>query len=419
MTPEEQQALADYLDGKTASSNLTTFDKALNMTGNPLFLWQQGIITPGELLNAVRLATSKPVDMTSADWKPFEEAATGNPVLLTAYDMIKKGYSIGATMDALYREMESAGTAETSGKRLQFIQSDLEEFKKRWDSANDIARRVDAGELFVDGDVVRERMDTGSAMATLRAMGMPEMWQNPAMWEIAADPTLLAEAQKKGKRAEALQTALSQFVNLETGLVKPGLSREIVKGSTAEAQSQYESFLKKTPAGQEVLKKVSGPRTVKTKEEKSKQQSENIKKGLIGFALNTIGLPVAAAVTAYKGGKALLNALPGGNPDTGRAKQEQDQWAKLAASYAGRAKQEEMLKPVTTLQERTKRAEDEALKALAAAKAAGTPLALQYAQAALPTAMALTRGSGTVKRAPRTLSDAEIDQMSSMLAYGG
>lgn len=418
----------DYLSGKTSGSNLSAFDRVLEMTGNPLFLYLQGVITPEMLLQSVRNATSKPLDTSMADWKPFEEAAAGNTMLLTAYDMIKKGYSVGATMEALDREMVASGnTDEASTRRLGYIESDLEEFKKRWDGANEIARRVDAGELFEGDDgVVREKLDTAQAMSVLGRMGMPQLLQNPMMWDVIPDPELLAKAAVKDAEATSLLKSLAPIVDLETGMLKPREARKIQKESASTASKAYQDFLKRTPEGQSLLERVTGPRTVKTKEEKAQQQSSNIRKGLIGYALNTIGLPVALGATLYKGGKKIIGDISEGklvNPIGSEPKpkvDQQDYWAKMAASYAGRAAQDQARKPITTLQERAKKAEADALAAMAEAKAKGTPAALQFVQQGLAPAMALTQGTGGGgRRAPRTLSDAEIDQMSNMLALGG
>jgi len=423
----------DYFSSTSAGSNISAMNSLLGLMGNPLFLYTQGVITPEMLLESVRQSTSEVVDMSGADFKSLEAAAEGDDALSTGYEMLKRGYSISSIMRTLTKQAGDAGRDDSiSMKQLEYVEDDLNEFKKRWDAAQDAFAKVESGEYYYDGDVLRGRMETGKAMDVLAQMGLPKFLQNPMMWEVVGDPELLARASVKNKEATAILEGLAGVVDQQTGMLTPSYSRKMSKDVQKTGVDVYQEFLKKTPEGRKTLEKVTAPR-----EGEKSGLSKLI--GLTSVLSPAVGAVRTAAKTVSKiaGGdgmsllkpsapipvKALVAAAGGGTANKDKVDQN-DYWAKMAGSYAARAKYEEERKPISDLQRRAAEARAAADKIIAEAKARGatTAPAFQFIQAALPNAYALTapapRAGAAGPRQMRNLSDEEINTMSSMLAYG-
>lgn len=439
----------DYFTSTSTGSNISALSNMLGLMGNPLFLYTQGVLTPEMLLDAIRQSTSETVDLSGGDFKALEDAAADDPSLSTGFDMIKRGYSISSIMRVLTDQAQTDGElSQFASKTLDYVKSDLEEYKKRWDIAQGAMEKVQSGEYFYDANgSLRSRMETGKAMDVLAQMGLPKYLQNPMMWEVVPDQDLINRALAKDSEAESILKSLAPIVDMQTGLLRPGESKKLAKEMTKTGTSVYQEFLRKTPEGKNFLKQVTqkkptgpteqGRLATDLKKIYSAVESGDIRKmistGQVVSSRSLESLLRNVAKGAVTAGKNVIKSFTGPSlgqqakkmMEEGKKQQTQDYWAKLAGSYASRAKYEEQRKPISDLQARAaaaKAAADRiAQEAVLKGRQQGNAPALGFIQQAYPLAQMMTAPAPRVSVAPaprRTLSDAEIDQMSSMLAYG-
>lgn len=409
----------------TSSGPLNTLQKMLTMTGNPLFLYMQGVISAEDLQNAVLSATTEAVDFSNADYVSIENADYGDPVLMKAYGLVKQGMSTPAVMAQILRDYEDKEMIASGkmSKDIEYIEASIENFKDAWDAAQKLESGINSGEYMVNADgTVSKRMDYQTASSILSKMGMPAYLQNPDMWNLVGDPDILARAAAKNDEASGIIEELNKT------LLTPAQQNKRNKAVAQTGTQVYQDFLKKTPEGQKLLKQVT---TGKTNLEKTQEAKEGLLKNAISILIPGSGTVrgVKRSIGWATGGAKRLGNLVGIGDDKDNEKpksvvaQNQDYWAKLAGSYAARAKYEQGQKPIRQKQTAADKAIEDAraLARLAAQK--GSVPALSMVQQALPLAQmfAMSGGGGSspAPRPKRQLSDEEIDRMSSMLASGG
>lgn len=436
----EQEAMLAFLGandsfmptGTSAAGNLNLYQDIMGMVGNPLFLYQQGLVDADTLTAMVRQATREPIDTATIDYTTLEDIAKArqDPVTARAYELIKSGASVAQVL----REIAGEG-ASSAGKfsdklnyDLDMLTDDLVEFKNRWDAAQGVAEGLSNGEYEQIGDVVYKPMDIDKAMAATKALGLPTFLQNPAMWEIIPDSKLLADAAVGEQQAATLAEELNRLVD-ENGVLRRSVDRKAVNQAASKAGSDvYRMILNTAAAGRQQAQTVAG-----TKERSDYEQ------GMFG---STISSRAAASPPVAQSSQQRTEQLKAQNLArwiADKAKQsavkdqssagilqrvaptteKQDYWAKLGGSYAARAAAEEKRKPVATLQQRVAEAEKRAKEKAAAAYAAGRPLALDIIPQAMAAAAGISQPAPRATRpAARVLSDQEIATMANMLAGG-
>lgn len=440
ITPEEETAFWDYIGGgKTGGANASLYNSVVGMLGNPVFLLQQGLITPEMLVDNIKLSTADPIDTSAFDYGALEDSAAGVDLLTTAYGLIKQGFSVGSALRAMYGEAAgAAGKASDVAKfNIDSIESDLTAFKSAWDAANDVADKITSGEYFERGGVVYKPKPLDEAQGVLAAMGLPKYLQNPLMFEVIPDPELLAKAVAGDREAATITEELGRMVTPEGVYASPA-ARKAANAATQKAgESAYRSFLEKSPSGQEIIAgKGALPKDLKVTQ-------SNLAKLLREGKIENVRVPqpktadkqgfkelyASQAYKDYIKGKESgeIKKVPDlesyyrvTSPVSNKSAQQADYWAKMAGSYAARAASDEARKPITDLQKASAAAIARAQEARKQALAKGSPLAMSILAQGLPLAAAAVAPAPRASRpAQRTLSDAEIELMSNMLAGGG
>lgn len=404
MTPEEQGAFWDYIGGgKTGNTNASLYNSIIGMLGNPIFLLQQGLITPESLVDNIKLQTSEPIDTSSIDYVALEQGAAGDDLLTSAFDLIKQGFSVGSAMRAMYGE--AAGEAGKISEKAKFdidsIEGELTAFKATWDAANDVADKITSGEYFERGGVVYKPKPLDEAQGIMSAMGLPKYLQNPVLWETIPEPNLLAKAVAGEKEAESLVRQYSLLLTPTKDIEDP---KERVATERLKAQAK-EVNVATQKAGESAYKNF-----LETQAKKPEMQTE-FRYVVPGTRYND----PYTGVPSYRGGVKTVT--------TDKNKPANEMWAKMAGSYAARAQYEQGKKPISDLQKASAEALARAQEARKQALAKGSPLAMSILSQGLPLAAAAVAPTPTAPRASRpamrTLSDAEIELMSNMLAGGG
>lgn len=377
---------------ESAQTPINTLNKMLSISGNPLFMYLTGVMSPDDLRNTVQMATWEPVDISDADYYVMDEMNAGDPVLMVAYQAIRQGVSINAAMrsmlDAYNREAQKnpqmANDPQSRALYLEYALADITEYKRKWDNAQNIKSKYDSGE-YVEGanGTVLKRMDPTKAADVLKQMGMPYALQNPFVWEVVPDANLLAVAASHDERALRALSPFAHMIDPATGMLVQREAKKIAKKATSTAQSVYEEILGKTPEGREYLKQVT---TGKTQAEKRKDTAGALVKGPL---LNMS--PLLKAATRGVGGE-----IVGGAAESGA----DDYWAKLGASYAGRAEQERLMKPINTAKERAMSASAEANKYRQGAINRGTVPAISLLNQTFPFAAVLSQTGAPQVRIP-------------------
>lgn len=389
--------------GSTGSSTLNTYEGILALAQNPAFLLQQGFISPEEMLKYVQSAINEPV-LRPEDWDIEGYRATvpaGNVTLSGAFDLLDAGMTIGQVMAKTLEDMQAARGGELmSGdiQKVEEIRADVEEYARRLKNANEKTARIANGEWFEDpsgviygmGDDARQilaSMDLGGIA------GIPQMWQ----------PVLDKEMQ------ELARTQLEQAEQKRQSYISGG--KKAAKETQTVAQKAYMDFIRQnSPAS--ISGGATNPREIQGKNTSVKTPSRaEIMAGI--QASKNVPVPTPSRADAM----ASINASNGSSPVSAN----QDYWAKLAASYAGRAAQE------ASGTQKSAAIDREAAKKLFLDADESARAAIERAQ--VPALQALLQGPGLAasmavpaakasRPAPRVLSDSEIETMANMIAGG-
>lgn len=440
MTAEEMRAYLQMLGfqdygvpiGTDSNSQLNLFQDVMNTMSNPMFLYLQNLVSGEQLAEDVRGSLYDAIDPSEADWLSMETMAkdTGNDLLHEAMLDIRAGLTSNQVKTKLMRQFAVNGVVNDVDKNtIENLIADLTDFEKRFKRAAEIEEKVRTGEYLRDEfDNVLAPVDEETGRKRLEGKGLEGYYANPESWRVQPNEQDLSSAEK--------------FLQESNAITEESLNKKkaINKSSATVAQSAYKSFLNKTPEGQRVLQRVSTPRK---QEKKDDSQARNIALGLIA---NAIGVPVALGYTGWKAANAVVDSFGKSTPGTRDAqgnfvrpwdrkpaavqKREQekleanqDYWAKLNASFAGRGEQEQKRKEVAVLEKRAqqkKQASDEALNRAFSVQRGSTPALNMLSVAPYFAAMAAQSvpKAKAGKPAMRTLSDQEIETMSNMIAGG-
>lgn len=434
---EEIAAMMAYLGadnsgiprGTSASANLNLYQDVMSTVGNPVFLYQQGLITPEQVLQIVQQQTSDLVDLSSFDYASMEDAAArrGDQLAQTAYALIKGGASVSQVLrDILGTGATEAGKiSDKLDTELKFLEDDLVAFKSAWDTANQVEKGLLTGEYkLVNGQVFKPKAPADWANAA-KALGLPTFLQNPAMWEIIPDAKLLADAAVGEESAATLAQELNRLVD-ENGVLRRSVDRKEVNQAVSKAGTDvYQMILNTATAGKRMSQDVKQPKKpemgTREYQEMISRETEKTLGGGASFAKtdntrmrNLADWIVRKGKEAQKEGQTSAAILSRVAPK----KEQQDYWAKLGGSMSAMGAAMKKRKPVTTLQKRVEEAEARAAETKKQAYAAGQPLALQILPQAMAAAAGLAQPVQKAKDAPRVLSDQEIATMATMLSGG-
>lgn len=395
----------------TASSNLSMYEDLISTVGNPVFLLQQGLTTPAEFQQTMRMLTSEQVPLEDFDFGALEEVATsqGDDEAAVGYGLIKSGYTVDQALRAAKRANEDAD--------VDLLRADLELFKSRWDNANNLENDLLMGNVQeVNGQLLR-RMSNEDAMQIYKAVGLPDYLQNPILWDTIPDPEILGRAAAGEKEAADIARQLSRA------------SRTSAKEATSTAQDVYEQMKAKAAFG------VAAGGMSRTAKETRKEYEESVL-GPTTASKAAASPPVAGGKPSVSKEKASAKPLAawivkkfaeiqGGKDSTasilGRlTPAEQEAAAKAAAVYTGKSEMatDPKLKALRN-QLASKETSVQNLKSQAVQK--GTIPGLQLLQQGMPIASLLSTPqpkAQAVKPAPRVLSDQEIQTMANMIAGG-
>lgn len=441
MTSEEMRAYLQMLGfqdygipiGTDSNSQLNLFQDVMNTMSDPTFLYLQNLISGEQLATDAQDLLYDSIDPSEADWASMESTAeeTGNDLLVQAMRDIRAGLTSNQVKTKLMKQFAVNNMVNDVDKNtIDNLIADLEDYEKKYKRAVEIDGKLLAGEYIQDefGNILSP-VDQETGRKRLEGAGFEGYYANPQNWQTAPNKEDVAKSQKFLEEANALE---------EERLNK---SKAITKSSATTAESAYKSFLSKTPEGRQVLERVSAPRKQQKKDD---SQARNIALGLIA---NTIGVPVALGYTGWKAANAVVDSIGKSTPGTRdaqgnfvrpwdrkpiavqkreqeKAQTNQDYWAKLAASYAGRGEQEQKSKEVAALGKRVEQKKQAAQASMDAARTiqrGTTPALDMLAIAPYFAAMAsrsVPKAKTSTKPAMRTLSDQEIETMSNMIAGG-
>jgi hypothetical protein len=399
--------------GTNPSSNLSVYNSILGIAQDPRFLLQQGFITPDEMLQYVLGAINEPVLKTSDyDVEGYRASTpTDNIRLQGAYDLLDAGMTPSQVKAKLIEDIagERGGQLLTTDVQIVEEQSkDIEEYYRRL--TNDIERRerIASGEWFEGpgGTIMGTRDDARSVLSALDFGGIAGI---PQMWRPVLDPELAALAEQQLQEAEAAR---------QTRITK---GRQAAKETGAVGQKAYMDFLMQVPQG-------PGPRPKTPEPEKIPEMGTREYQEYISRKTEDVLLPGASfAPPGPKSGQFEGQPRLEGNSNAAIISRltpaEQDYWAKMAASYAGRAAQESSLTQKQAAQA-GREAEEKWLASQESAKQAmekATTPALEALMNAPSIAAMLAQPTSKpayVKPKPRVLSDQEIETMATMIAGG-
>jgi hypothetical protein len=437
LTDKDLAALLAYNPGFTpttsGSGNLNLLQDIYSMAGDPVLAYQQGLITPQLLLQMISDQTKSTVySFEDTDYQSIENRAmsvgggAGDEVLLSAFAQIREGMSLGGVQRWLLQEWGKDGLKKEEEKVIDALlgtNGELAKYEERWLNSQNASAREKAGELTFDsktGNYIGQ-MDDDSARDVLKSFGFSGLLAQPAFWKSIPDDTYI-------QKALADEVAASSKYD-----VYQDLSRKLLGSSTSAAQSAYTDFLSQAKPDRRsavVRGGERGPTTLRTRADilanedgripirsradvLSEQQGNQDGKVTIDYGRNR-------SATVRSGGGA------GGQKDNSNAgiisrltPQEQDYWAKLAASYAGRAVQTEGQGKVSSAKaEVDKLIESSQENRRLAEENAFNPALALLAKAPLYAASLSTPAAKPAKAKPRTLSDQEIETMASMIAGG-
>ena len=429
LNDKDLAALLAYNPGFTpttsGSGNLNLLQDIYSMAGDPVLAYQQGLITPQLLLQMISDQTKSTVySLEDTDFKSIEDRANAveDEVLQSAFARIREGMSLGGVQRWLLQEWSKGGLTKQEEKTIDILlgpDGELAQYEKRWLNSMDADARERAGELTFNektGEYIGQ-MDDDSARDVLKSFGFSGLLAQPAFWKSIPDDTYI-------QKALADEAAASS---------KYDVYKDLLQRPITAAQSAYADFLSQAkPGGRSAVVRGGerGPTTLRTRADilanedgripirsradvLSEQQGNQDGKVTIDYGRNR-------SATVRSGGGA------GGQKDNSNAgiisrltPQEQDYWAKLAASYAGRGVQTEGQGKVSSAKaEVDKLIESSQENRRLAEENAFNPALALLAKAPLYAASLSTPAAKPAKAKPRTLSDQEIETMASMIAGG-
>lgn len=423
ITEEEAAAMFAYNPGFTpgtsASSNLNLLQDIYSMSGSPVFAYQQGLITPGMLLDMIKAQTKTEVMKgDDVDYKSIEQRAqaVGDEVLLAAYQQIKDGMALSGVKRWLIREWGKGGLSTQEEAEIEALfetGGDLNEYERRIRNAESAFAKTESGEWTQDaltGNYLGS-MNDADASAVLKSFGFTGLLAQPAFWKTIPDEEY---AKKSVADLAAAETKYNEMQKLQSALTQKSM------GAANQAYADFMKQIPETGATRSQQQLANEQNLKKAPEMGTREYQEMISRGaesyMKGGAYMTAGGPSAGATAPP------TPALPGNTNQAIMSRltpQEREYWAKMAQSYAGRGVQSQGIGKVSAAKTETDRliASSDENKKLAMEKGITPALAL-LAQAPKYAAQLSTPAPRAQKAKPRVLSDQEIDSMANMIAGG-
>jgi hypothetical protein len=427
LTPEQQAQLAAMLQFQdygmptmaNYNSQLNLFQDIMQTMADPTFMYLQGLLTDQEVAAEVEGLLYDPIEISTANWRDDYNFAveSGNDIIAEGMQLIQQGFKVPSIIVKLKeRFKDSFGDfSQFDEDAADLYREELEAFQEKYINAQDIEGKILSGEYIRDasGNVLKP-VDKETGQKRLENFGFRGYQANPDSWRVMLNAPDVERAQKLAEESTRLT---EERANKQ----KAGQ-----KQSVTLAQSAYKEFLNKTPEGKKILEQVSKPR----KTEKATEYPWN-KPTPVG----SLSAPLSTRIS-YGAGQLFKKLLPSGGvslPFSGgldekvkemKKAQNEDYWAKMAASYAGRAAQDEKRKELERLDAQATEKAEAAKQSMVQARASGTSSALDQMKlapyfAAMIASQAQPETKKTyVKQAPRVLSDSEIETMANMIAGG-
>jgi hypothetical protein len=424
LTPEEQAQLAamyGYQDyGSPTMTNyasqLNLFQDIMQTMQDPTFLYLQGLLSDQEIATQVEDLLFDPIEISTVNWIDDYNFAqeSGNSIVAEGMSLIIDGFKIPSIITKLReRTKDSFGSyTDFDQDMVDAVEEELKAFEEKYLNAKDVETKVLSGEYMRDasGNVYKP-VDQETGQKRLQSYGFRGYQANPESWRVILNAPDVERAQKLAQES----TALTQ----ERANKQKSGGKEV--GNIA--QSVYKDFLNRTPEGRRVLEGVTKARP-KIEEKKTSMLegpaivawrkltgSKEDRKSVAGPLLQ-----IAESLGSTGGLDKKVKEV--------KQMQNQDYWAKLGASYAGRAAQDEKRKELERLDQTIAEKNAAANAAMTQARAGGTSRAQEQMKmapyfAAMIAAQAQPEKKKTyVKPKPRVLSDAEIETMANMIAGG-
>lgn len=451
-----QEAMLAMLMGQTgmygsplvegALSQLNLVQDIGSTTFDTVFMYNAGLITPEQLLDSIKNATREPVgDPNEYDWESdYNKAkANNNTDMIQGMDAIRAGVATAA--DVIMGLRKKYGEAAIDGleswqlDNLNDMKAQLEAFEKKYLNNTFVMQKIDSGEYDYDeatGMVYRPLLGE-DARENLRAAGWKGPFADPEFWRVVPDPQTMDEAAKLQQSLAPVFEAYDRDNEVATSRTREAIAKsspamkklleksperagEVVQTTRRqkEVEDAYNQALvdfakpkNTSAAGFEDLGIINGLRYEITK--------ENGKKVLRGYDGdgNVKRMAETPESIQYYGNKA--KDKPSSKPSKrSEASKAMDYAARQAAYYSAKSTGIQQ-------QERKKKAaegEAQVQAKLLEAEQKGTVPALQWLSmmpklAAMAAQPAPEKPKAT-KPALRTLSDEEINTMSSMIAGG-
>lgn len=399
--------LQEYLTSPSKAQNV--YSDIQSTIGNPVYLYLNGLVSGEQLYGDIQNLLYEPIDISGADWKTLRDDAyaAGDDLLTEAYDLIEAGLSPDRVRAALSNKFaDSLGMLDDNERnQLDFLKESLATYSEAWNNAKDIEEKISIGVYRPDpSGRILAPVDWQTGFSRLRSWGLDEYNANPDLWWNMPDPVTMGQADTLAKEAGLLNQDFEKLASATT------------KKSAKTAENVYKEFITKYGGAARADKGegfgstrggTPAPTPVKPGKETAKQG---------GFAASR-GVPAAKPAarpqtsTGFPASRGVGSAPA---PQTTQLGKQADYWAKLAASYAGRAAQEANAKQLATMKSDVEKKEAEAAAVRSAALSTPNTRGLQMLQMA--SLMAAQGGGGGGRPAPRVLSDQEIQSMASMIA---
>lgn len=424
-TPE-QQALMAFNPGFTpttsAAGNLNLAQDIYGMSGDPVLAYQQGLVTPQMMLQMIADSTKSTVySAEDTDFASIEARANavGDEVLQSAFAQIRQGMSLGGVQRWLYTQWGKGGLTKEEERTIDSLlgpSGELAEYEKRWLQAKDADAREKSGELTFDsktGNYIGQ-MDDEGARSVLKSFGFSGLLAQPAFWKNIPDDAYTQKALADEAAASAQYDVFSK------------LNESLLSRSSQTAKNIYESFLAEAPSRGNDRAVVSrgerGPQTLRTRADILANEEGKIPiRSRADVLSEQQGNKDGNVTIDYGRDRSASVRMTGDSNEAILSRltpQEREYWAKMAASYGGRAVQTQGQDKVSAAKAETDRliASMQENQRLAQENAFNPALAL-LGKAPLYAA-SLSTPATVAKAKPRVLSDQEIESMATMIAGG-
>lgn len=246
LTPEEQLALLNYLGvgaygsplASSPNSQLNLVQDIGGMTSDVVFMYNMGVITPEQLLQSVRNATSEPVgEASDYDWESTYNSivASGETDLINGADAIINGQQTAAQyIRGLISRLADEGAYELNPQLdaiVKSLETQLVEFENKYRNFEFVDEKKRTGEYFIDPNtgMLMKPVLGEDARANLRAMGWKGPLAEPDFWRTIPDAATMDQA---AKLQEQYAPAFEAY-DRDQELVSRGTREEIAKKSSS------------------------------------------------------------------------------------------------------------------------------------------------------------------------------------------